>query len=234
MTLVGPQGYPDWVRAPQQALSPIVNGAAINLTPALALGPFYTGNAGCLVVSALTTAGGAFAVLEFEFTDDQAGTVVTGVNYAICSDVSIVTDAVPVLGNFVTVRTVAPIVGTIALTVTPLCAAIPGVRCVPNGQLAAVNGHVVLAGADFVLTAGPICACEAVFAASTNLANFYLLVEARTNAGIWQVCGFSDGGAALLFDQVLAELPRAPARVTYHNRAGGPATVNLSFVARML
>jgi hypothetical protein len=132
---VGPQGYPDWVRAPQVALSPLLSLTNFDLASGLGPQTFYTGDAAGLVLTGRLGDASAGLGSTYTFSDDQAVTTVTG-EYTVVYDKDgtdfYVADILPVLGNFVTVVVPALALANLTLSLTPLCTSMPGCRALPN------------------------------------------------------------------------------------------------------
>ena len=236
MTLAGPQGYPDYVRAPQVALSPLVQGSGIDLTSGLGPQVFYTGDAGSLIVTGrLGDASDALAS-SWVYSDDEAGTEITG-QYTIVYDKDgtdfFVCDAVPVLGNFLTLTYPAQAGANLTISVTPLCIAVPGVRALQNERLAYGTDPAVTSGGTLVANSLFTCACMATVYGASNMTPWSLLCEAEDATGTWYPIGGASFGTGVTNAQVDVPLPRAPVRVTAINQNAGDASMIVALTAHM-
>jgi len=236
VTLAGPQGYPDYVRAPQVALSPLDIETNTDITAGLTLGPFYTGDAAGLIVTgrlgdALDGIGSTYT-----FSDDQAGADVTG-EFTVVYDKDgtdfYVADILPVLGNFVTV-VFDPMAGAnLTYSLTPLCVAVPGVRALPNERLAYGTDPAVTSGGTLVANSLFTCACMATVYGASNMTPWSLLCEAEDATGTWYPIGGASFGTGVTNAQVDVPLPRAPVRVTAINQNAGDASMIVALTAHM-
>jgi hypothetical protein len=236
MTAAGPQGYPDYVRAPQVALSPLINQSGIDLSTGFTLGPFYVGNAGSLVVNGRLGDASAGMGSTWAYSDDEAGSIVTG-QYTIVYDKDgtdfFISDAVPVLGNFLTATYPALSLANLTISVTPLCIAVPGVRALPNERIAYGTDPSVTSGGTLVANSLFTCACMATVYGASNMTPWSLLAEAEDGTGTWFPIGGASFGTGVTDGQVDVPLPRAPVRVTAINQNAGDAAMQVALTAHM-
>ena len=235
-TAVGPQDYPDWIRAPQVALSPLVNVSGVDLSAGVQYAGLYTGDAAGLVVVSRLGDGSAALGSTYAYTDDAAGTIPTG-NYTVVYDRDgtdfWVNDILPVLGNFLTVTFPAQHLANLALSLTPLCVSTPGVRALPNERLAYGTDGTLAAGATLTANSLFTCACMATVMGFVSGAPCYVFAEAEDAAGNWFMIASEDiptGGSSASFD---VPLPRAPVRVNVANTSGGTISANVALTAHM-
>ena len=219
-TLVGPQGYPDWVRVTQAVLSPIVSFATQSISSTVIKSGLYVGDAGCLAVALVTNGNANPVQVDFLFTDDQANTKVTGAAELICAEAVEVNDTVPCSGNFLEVIIGGSPGATIGGTISPLSGHIPGQAWCSTTLLCVGVTTTIASSATGEFDAVAACSGKAQCTVSADANTWTAEIQCWSRSQTaWKVIGClaptvgNDG-------QTIVYLPRSPARVMVTNTGG--------------